>query len=210
MQYHRVLFYTKYDYIDAYCKEKPIAWTASPWDIPSLDFLLQYDVPFIKIASATFTNDELLRKAAGSGKAIIMSTGMSTFDEIDHAVAILEEYAAGNYALMHTNSSYPAKHKDLNLRMLTTLQERYHCIVGYSGHEQDLEPSVVAAVMGAKIIERHITLSHEMWGTDQAASLTVSAMGMLKGRVLGIKEMLGNGEKVLSECELAVRKKLRG
>ena len=150
----------EYDYIDTYCKEKPIAWTASPWDIPSLDFLLQYDVPFIKIASATFTNDELLRKAAGSGKAIIMSTGMSTFDEIDHAVAILEEYAAGNYALMHTNSSYPAKHKDLNLRMLTTLQERYHCIVGYSGHEQDLEPSVVAAVMGAKIIERHITLSH--------------------------------------------------
>jgi N-acetylneuraminate synthase len=200
----------EYDYIDTYCKEKPIAWTASPWDLPSLDFLLQYDIPFIKIASATITNDDLLRKAAASGKAIIMSTGMSTFDEIDHAVAILNEYTAGNYVLMHTNSSYPALHKDLNLRMIITLQERYHCFVGYSGHEQDLEPSVVATALGAKVIERHITLSHEMWGTDQAASLTVPAMGMLQGRILGIKEMLGDGKKILSNSELAVRKKLRG
>lgn len=201
---------TEYDYIDQYCREKPIDWTASPWDMPSLDFLLRYDIPFIKIASATITNDDLLRNAALSRKPVIMSTGMSTFAEIDHAVDILERYAGKNYVLMHTNSSYPAEHKDLNLRMLTTLQERYQCLVGYSGHEQDLEPSVAAVVMGAKVIERHITLSHEMWGTDQAASLTVPAMGMLRGRIMGIQEMLGDGRKILSDSEIAVRKKLRG
>jgi N-acetylneuraminate synthase len=200
----------EYDYIDKYCKEKPLAWSASPWDMPSLEFLLQYDVPFIKIASASITNDEILRAAAKSGKPIIMSTGMSTFSEIDHAVEILEKYSMGEFVLMHTNSTYPAPHEELNLKMLATLKERYGCIVGYSGHEQDLEPSVVATVLGAKIIERHITLSHNMWGTDQKASLTVPAMGMLQGRIYSVLDMLGDGKKNLSKSELAVRKKLRG
>lgn len=200
----------EYDYINRYCMEKPLAWTASPWDMPSLEFLLQYDVPFIKIASATITNDDILKVAASSKKAIIMSTGMSTESEIDHAVDILENYADGNYILMHTNSSYPAKHNELNLNMIQTLKKRYDCIVGYSGHEQDLEPSVVAVTMGATVIERHITLSHEMWGTDQAASLTVPAMGLLAGRIAGIKEMLGDGKKFLSDNEMSVRRKLRG
>ena len=99
---------------------------------------------------------------------------------------------------------------ELNLNMIKSLKNRYNCLVGYSGHEQDLEPSVAAVVMGACVIERHITLSHEMWGTDQAASLTVPAMGMLKGRIMGIHEMIGNGDKILSEAEAAVRRKLRG
>lgn len=201
---------SEYDYIDRYCKEKPLSWTASPWDMPSLEFLLQYDIPFIKIASASLTNDELLTAASHSGKPLIVSTGMSTWEEIDHAVEILEREAGGYYILMHTNSSYPCPHKDLNLKMISVLRERYHCLVGYSGHEEDLSPSVVAVCLGAKVVERHVTLSHDMWGTDQKASLMVPAMGMLAGRVAGIKEMLGDGQRHLSENELAVRRKLRG
>lgn len=201
---------SEYDYINRYCKEKPISWTASPWDIPSLEFLLQYDIPFIKIASATLTDDELLKKAAESKKTIIMSTGMSDFEEIDHAVEILEHCAGKNYILMHTNSAYPSAHNELNLKMIPVLKERYHCLVGYSGHEEDLEPTVAAVLLGACVVERHITLSHDMWGTDQKASLTVPAMGMLYGRINGLKDMLGDGRKVLSERERAVRKKLRG
>lgn len=200
----------EYDYIDRYCKEKPLDWTASPWDMPSLEFLLSYDIPFIKIASATMTNDELLIKAAQSGKTIVMSTGMSEIAEIDHAVDILEKHADGNYILMHTNSAYPAEHKDLNLNVIKTLKERYKCLVGYSGHEQDLEPTVAAVVMGARMIERHVTISHEMWGTDQKASLEVSAMSMLAGRVRTLDEMMGDGIRTVREAEIEVRKKLRG
>lgn len=200
----------EYDYIDMYCKEKPIDWSASPWDMPSLEFLLQYDIPFLKIASATIVQDELLKKAAQSGKVIIMSTGMSTWEEIDHAVEILEKYAEGGYVLMHTNSTYPAPDESLNLRMITTLKDRYHCPVGYSGHEQGLEPTVMACVIGASVIERHVTLDHDMWGTDQAASLTLHAMDMLRRRVRNVRGILGDGSRFLSEAELAVKKKLRG
>lgn len=200
----------EYDYIDKYCREKPISWSASAWDMPSLEFLLQYDVPYIKIASATITNLEILKKACQSGKTIIMSTGMSTLKEIDAAVDVLEKYSNGNYILMHTNSEYPAPYEDINLSMLKTLKDRYDCLVGYSGHEMGLEPTVVAAILGAKVIERHVTLSHEMWGTDQKPSLTVHAMALLNGRIKEIKDIMGNGEKVLNDGEIAVRKKLRG
>lgn len=200
----------EYDYIDKYCREKPIDWSASPWDLPSLDFLLNYDIPFIKIASASITNDELLSAAAKSGRVVIMSTGMSTIEEIDHAVELLEKYMGKNYILMHTNSSYPTDQDEINLLMIRTLKERYNCLVGYSGHEQDLEPSVVAIALGAVCIERHVTLSHDMWGTDQKSSLTVAAMTMLQGRGQNVRVMLGDGRKVLSKKELAVRKKLRG
>ena len=200
----------EYDYIDAYCREKPISWSASPWDIPSLEFLLEYDIPFIKIASASITDDELVSRAALSGKTIIMSTGMSTLEEIDRAVDILEEKSNGNYILMHTNSAYPAKDEELNLRMIQTLKKRYDCLVGYSGHEQNLEGTVIACALGARVIERHITLDHDMWGTDQAASLTVHAMDMLRRRIEVVFKTLGTGEKTLCEDELKVRKKLRG
>ena len=200
----------EYDYIDAYCKEKPIAWTASPWDIPSLEFLLEYDLPFLKIASASNANEDLLKKACESKKTLIVSTGMSTWEELDKTVSFLERYSEGNYILMHTNSAYPAPASELNLRMITALKKRYNCIVGYSGHEIDLEPSVVAVSLGAKVIERHVTLDHNMWGTDQAASLSVAAMAMLHGRMKEILTMLGDGEKVITEREKEVRKKLRG
>lgn len=201
---------SEYDYIDRYCREKPLDWTASPWDIPSLEFLLQYDIPYLKIASATITNRELLLKACQSGKPIVMSTGMSTLDEIDEAVNMLEKYASGNYILLHTNSEYPTPYEDINLGMIKTLRDRYDCLVGYSGHEMDLEPTVLAVALGARVIERHVTLSHEMWGTDQKASLTVKAMTLLKGRIIDIRKTMGNGEKVLSAGERNVREKLRG
>lgn len=200
----------EYDYIDTYCKEKPIAWTASPWDIPSMEFLLEYDLPFIKIASAGNSDRELLKLACESRKPLLVSTGMSTLEELDGTVDFLEKHSDGNYILLHTNSAYPTPASELNLRMITTLRERYHCIVGYSGHEYDLEPTVVAVSLGAKVIERHVTLDHDMWGTDQAASLTVGAMALMHGRVKDILLMLGDGKKDITEREAEVRRKLRG
>lgn len=200
----------EYDYIDTYCKEKPIAWTASPWDIPSLEFLLEYNLPFIKIASASNTDMNLLELACKSRKPLLVSTGMSTLEELDKTVDYLEKYSDGNYILLHTNSVYPSPAAELNLRMITTLKKRYHCLVGYSGHEYDLEPTVVAVSLGAKVIERHVTLDHNMWGTDQAASLSVNAMAMMHGRVKEILLMLGDGKKVITEKEKEVRLKLRG
>jgi len=200
----------EYDYIDKYCIEKPILWTASAWDIPSLEFLLSYDIPFIKIASALNQDNEMIKMAGQSGKPILLSTGMSTLEDIDHSVELLEKYADGNYILMHTNSVYPTPYTQLNIRMVQTLKERYHCLVGYSGHEENLEPSVIAAAMGAKVIERHVTLSHDMWGSDQKASLEIHAMDLLHKRIDNIEEMLGDGIKRLSEEEMEKRMSLRG
>lgn len=200
----------EYDYIDRYCRDKPIAWSASPWDIPSLEFLLGYDLPFIKIASASNANQTMMKMACESGKPLLVSTGMSTLEETDEMVSFLEKYSDGNYILLHTNSAYPTPAEELNLRMIKTLQERYHCLVGYSGHEQDLEPTVIATAFGAKVIERHVTLDHSMWGTDQMASLTVTAMSMLQGRMKEVLVMLGTGEKTITENEKEIRKKLRG
>lgn len=200
----------EYDYIDKYCKDKPIAWTASPWDIPSLEFLLDYDLPFLKIASAGNADLDMMKLACESGKPLLVSTGMSTLEETDALVDFLEKHSDGNYILLHTNSAYPTPAEELNLRMIKTLRERYHCLVGYSGHEQDLEPTVVATALGAKVIERHVTLDHNMWGTDQAASLSVAAMSMLQGRMKEALVMLGTGKKEITEKEKEVRKKLRG
>lgn len=199
----------EYDYIDKYCKDKPLAWTASVWDLGSLNFISGYDVPFIKIPSAKLTDRELLINSCRTKKIILLSTGMSTIEEIDDAVKILENESSG-FVLMHVNSSYPAQHDELNLRCIETLQKRYNCVVGYSGHEYDLEPTVISAVLGAKVIERHITLDHNMWGTDQAASLEVTGMDILRKRLNSISKILGDGKKQISQNESLVRKKLRG
>jgi N-acetylneuraminate synthase len=200
----------EYSYIDKYCKEKPILWTASVWDIPSLEFIMHYDVPFVKIPSAKLTESELLSEAAKSGKTIMLSTGMSTIEEIDEAVNLLEKHSNGNYILMHTNSTYPTPPEDINLSIIKFLKDRYNCLVGYSGHEYDLEPSVIAVALGAKIIERHITLDHNMWGTDHFASLEVHAMDMLRKRINDVDKVKGDGIKKLTPKEMEVRKKLRG
>jgi N-acetylneuraminate synthase len=200
----------EYDYISKYCKEKPIDWTASVWDLPSLEFLMQYDIPFIKIPSAKITDKTLVGESAKTGKPLFFSTGMSTIEEVDNIVNIAEKYLSKNYVLFHCNSSYPAKLDELNLNMIRTFKERYNCLVGYSGHEDEIMPSTIAPVYGACIIERHITLDHNMWGTDQKASLEIRGMDALARRVHSVRLIAGDGVKVISGEELKVRQKLRG
>ena len=171
---------------------------------------MEFEVPFIKIPSAKLTENDIIEEAAKCGKPVVLSTGMSTVEEIDTAVDILENYSSGNYILMHTNSAYPAPSDELNLKVINFLRERYNCIIGYSGHEYDLEPSVLAVILGAKVIERHITLDHNMWGSDHNASLEVHAMDMLQKRIREAEIVLGDGVKRLTENEKKVRKKLRG
>ncbi|MCR4938013.1 MAG: N-acetylneuraminate synthase family protein [Lachnospiraceae bacterium] len=200
----------EYDEIDDYCRRKPLAWSASPWDMESLRFLLEYDIPFIKIPSAMNQDEELLKEASESGKPVIISTGMSELDEMDRTVELLEKYSKGDYILLHTNSTYPSPVEEINVRLIETMRERYDCLVGYSGHEEDLAPTVSAAVLGACVIERHITLSHAMWGSDQKASLEIQAMAMLRHRVDRSIASLGDGRKVLFESERKKRESLRG
>lgn len=208
LEYKKRIEFNKeqYDYIDVYCKEKPLLWTASVWDIPSLEFILEYDIPLIKIPSAKLTDSDLLYEIAKSGKKIILSTGMSTVEEIDAAVAILRNECI----LMHTNSTYPTPPADINLAVIPFLKERYGLPVGYSGHEYDLEPSVIAVALGATLIERHITLDHNMWGTDQAASLEVHAMDLLCKRIQEVDTIMGDGIKRITPKEEAIRRRLRG
>jgi len=200
----------EYDAIDVYCKERDIEWTASPWDLDSLSFLNTYNVPFVKIPSALLTDLDLIRESAKTNKKVIISTGMSTLEEVDAAVAALKEGSNNvDYAVLHCNSSYPAPNKDLNLKCIQTLQERYNCEVGYSGHEFGLTTSIASVCLGATIIERHITLDRTMWGTDQMCS--VEPQGLIK-LVRGIRELnsaLGDGKKVVTETEKPIRDKLR-
>ena len=206
---HKIEFgKTEYDEIDSYCKTKGIAWSASPWDLDSLNFLNQYDIPFIKIPSAMLTNDELLVASVNTGKKIILSVGMSTEYEIDHAVEILKK--SNNFALLHCNSTYPAPINELNLSAVKTLKEKYGCEVGYSGHEFRLGTTVSSIYLGASIIERHITLDRTMWGTDHMSS--VEPQGLIK-LVKGIRELedaYGDGKIQITESQILVRNKLRG
>jgi N-acetylneuraminate synthase len=198
----------EYDEIDSYCREKGIAWSASPWDLDSLNFLNQYDLPFIKIPSAMLTNDELLKAAVNTGKKIILSVGMSTEEEIDNAVEILKY--SKDFAILHCNSTYPAPIEELNLSVIKTLQEKYKCEVGYSGHEFRLGTTVAAVYLGATIVERHITLDRTMWGTDHMSS--VEPQGLIK-LVKGIRELeqaYGDGEIKITESQIPIRSKLRG
>ncbi len=210
IEYKRKIEFEKneYDLIDGYCKEKPVDWTVSVWDIDSLNFILQYDVPWIKIPSALLTDHDLIKEVARSGKPIILSTGMSYIDEIDYAVETVTSYT-DDFALLHCNSEYPTPNKDINLNVIKFLKERYKCTIGYSGHEDNLMPSIIAYLMGANIIERHITLDHNMWGTDQKSSLEIVAMDMLKKRLKDIPDMLGDGIKKITSGEIEKRQVLR-
>jgi N-acetylneuraminate synthase len=199
----------EYDEIQNYCNSKPVDWTASVWDLDSLEFILKYDVPFIKLPSAMMTNKKLLVECARSGKNLILSTGMSELKEVDDAVETVLKFTK-NFVLMHTNSSYPTPVSELNLSLVPFLIDRYKCVVGYSGHEEDLEPTVIAVALGAKVVERHITISHEMWGTDQKSSLEVHAMNILRRRIKDITSMLGSPKKVITTSEISIREKLRG
>jgi N-acetylneuraminate synthase len=195
--------------IDKYCREKPIDWTTSIWDINSLEFMKQFDVPFIKIPSAQITNKTLIESITQINHFYILSTGMMNWKMLDEVVNVLEKNNL-KYALLHCNSTYPAPHDELNLSVIPEMKKRYGCVVGYSGHEFDLEPSILAVAMGAQIIERHITLDHEMWGTDQKSSLEVHAMDLLHKRMKGVRKIIGVPEKVITESEKISMNKLRG
>ena len=195
--------------IDKYCREKPIDWATSIWDINSLEFMKQFDVPFIKIPSAQITNKTLIESITQINHFYILSTGMMNWKMLDDVVNVLEKHNL-KYALLHCNSTYPAPHDELNLSVIPEMKKRYGCIVGYSGHEFDLEPSILATAMGAQIIERHVTLDHKMWGTDQKSSLEVHAMDLLNKRMKGVRKIIGVPEKVITESEKIAMNKLRG
>ena len=203
----------QFDYINWYISNKNnLSWTASVWDLPSLNFIITHYykyIPFIKIPSAKLTDSNLLIAAAKTNKQIILSTGMSTLEEIDKAVEILKKYSK-DFILLHTNSVYPSPTKDINLNVIPMLRERYNCEIGYSGHEEDLEPTIAAYVLGARYIERHITIDHNLWGTDQKASLEIQAMDILVKRLKAVSLALGDGKKIVTEGERKIKGKLRG
>ena len=200
---------TEYDAIDKYCKEKKIEWFASAWDSDSQIFLRQYNLKYNKIASAMLTNDEILNMVAEEGKYTFIATGMSTWNEIDHAVDVFRSKNCP-FELMHCNSTYPMSTMDANLSLIPIIRDRYACKVGYSGHETGRTVSYAAACIGATSIERHITLDRAMYGSDQAASLSVQDMERLVNDLRNIPNIMGDGVRKLTNAELAVRKKLRG
>jgi len=195
-----------YEAIDAACREHGIPWLASCWDEASVDVIERFDPPAYKIASASLTDDALLRHHRATGRPIIASTGMSSLEEIDHAVQVL---GRDDLVLLHTTSTYPTAIDELNLAVIATLRERYDVPVGYSGHEVGLAPSVAAVALGACVVERHITLDRAMWGTDQAASVEPQGFARLVRDIRAVESALGDGRKVVYDSELPVRDKLR-
>ena len=196
----------EYDDISNFCRSVKIDWFVSPWDEKSVDFMEKYDTPVYKIASASLTDDNLLRHVRTTGKPVIASTGMSTYAEIDHAVEVLGKK---DLILMHTTSTYPAKYEQLNLRAIPAMSERYGVPVGYSGHETGIPTTVAAAVLGACCVERHITMDRAMWGSDQSASLEPNGISRLVRDIRLVEQSLGDGIKRVYEEEVPVMKKLR-
>jgi len=196
----------EYQEIDRYCREVKIDWYVSCWDEASVDMFAEFDVPCFKIASASLTDDNLLRHTRATGKPIILSTGMSRIEEVDRAVEVL---GTNDLILLHACSTYPALYEELNLRVIDLLRDRYGVPVGYSGHETGLPSSVAAAALGACMIERHITLDRSMWGTDQAASLEPNGITRLVRDIRLIEKSMGDGVKRVLEREQPVIKKLR-
>lgn len=214
---HKIEFGKKeYDEIDRYCKQQGITWSASPWDEDSIEFLKQYDLPFIKVPSAMLTNHELLTSCMKSKMRVILSTGMSTADEIEEAINVLRK--AKHFfknphpiGLLHCNSSYPAPLEELNLATIKTLTEMYpDCEIGYSGHEMTLGTTVASTLLGASIIERHITLDRNMEGSDHLCSVTPWGLFKLVQGVRDLEKAYGNGLIQVTDTEKKIRKKLRG
>lgn len=204
----RGLEFEQEDYaeIDNFCRSVKIDWFASPWDEAAVDFIEQFNPPVYKLASASLTDDHLIRHMRSTGKPIIASTGMSTYAEIDHAVQVLGK---DNLILLHTTSTYPAKYEQLNLSAIPTMAQRYGLPIGYSGHETGIPTSVVAAALGACCVERHITMDRAMWGSDQAASLEPNGITRLVRDIRLVEQSMGDGIKRVYEEEIPVMKKLR-
>ena len=196
----------QYQRIDELCKHQGIDWFASCWDEDSVEFMDRFEPPCYKIASATLTDEPLLRAVRKRGKPIFLSTGMSTLQQIDRAVEVL---GTDDLVLMHAVSTYPAYYEELNLRVIPFLQERYHVPVGYSGHETGLASTVAAVAIGACAVERHITLDRAMWGSDQAASLEPSGLTKLLRDIRLVEASMGDGVKRILDREKPILDKLR-
>lgn len=204
---YKVEFGTQeYTEIDRHCKESGILWFASVWDEPSVDMMEPFNPPCYKIPSASLTDHNLLRHLKVTGKPLILSTGMSTMEQIRAAVAVTGE---DNLVITHATSTYPCDPKELNLSMIQTLRNEFRCPIGYSGHEVGLVPSVVAVAMGACMVERHITLDRAMWGSDQAASVEPQGVERLVKYIRVAEESIGDGVKQVYPSELSSLQKLR-
>lgn len=196
-----------YGEIDAYCKARDIQWFASPWDEGAVDFLEYFELPVYKVASASLTDGRLLRALKKTGRPIMLSTGMSTMDEIG---ATVDFVGRDRLLIAHSTSAYPCPVEALNLRMVTTLRDTFPGVpVGYSGHETGLAPTWAAVTLGASFVERHVTLDRAMWGSDQAASVEIGGLERLVCNIRDIEQALGDGVKKVYDCELSSKKKLR-
>jgi N-acetylneuraminate synthase len=198
----------QYQEIENYCKSKDLEWFASAWDINSQKFLRQFNSKYNKVASAMIVHTELLKEIASEGKHTFISTGMTTYDDIQNAVDIFRK-ADCSFELMHTVSTYPMKDTDANLNMIKTLREKFDCNVGYSGHEVGLAVSYAAAALGITSLERHITLDRAMYGSDQSASVEPSGFKQLIGAVRKIELAMGDGIKKIIEVEAPIAANLR-
>ncbi|OGS06018.1 MAG: N-acetylneuraminate synthase [Elusimicrobia bacterium RIFOXYA1_FULL_47_7] len=196
----------EFDEIDRYCKEVGITWLASAWDKDSVDFMEKYNTPCYKIPASKLTDDELLKYKRKQGRPMILSTGMSSLEQLDHAVEVLGK---DNLILLHCCSAYPAKYEDLNLSLIPYLKERYQVPVGYSGHETGLPTSLAAMVLGACVIERHITLDRAMWGSDHAASLEPNGLNRLMRDIRLVERSIGEPVKRILPSEEPIIKRLR-
>ena len=196
----------EYKIIDTYCRDKGILWFVSCWDKSSIDFIETFNPPCHKIASACLTHDSLLTHFKDTGRPLILSTGMSTIEQVRHAVKLLDPE---NIVLLHTTSTYPSQVNILNLRVIQTLKNEFSCPVGYSGHEVGLQTSVAAVALGACIIERHLTLERSMWGSDQSASVEPRGFARLVRDIRTVEAALGDGVKILHTDEIPVMHKLR-
>ncbi len=199
---------SEYEKIDAFCREQSIEWYASAWDSESQRFLRGFDLKYNKIASAMNVDTDFLEMVASEKKHTFISTGMSNLSAIDRAAEIFRD-AECPFELMHCISTYPMEDEDANLRCIETLRNRYGCDVGYSGHEVGLAVSYAAAALGVSSLERHITLSRAMYGSDQAASVEPPGLRQLVGAVRKIEQALGDGKVGITEKEMSIAQKLR-
>jgi len=205
---HRMEFgKDEFQEIDRYCREKDLIWFSSCWDVESVNFMEKFDPPAYKIPSALLTNVELLKRVRATGRPLILSTGMSTMDDIEQAV---KELSTDQLVLTHCTSTYPCPRDELNLRLVSTLRQRFDCPIGYSGHETGLATTVAAVALGAAYVERHITLDRAMWGSDQAASVEPTGVQRLVKDIRAAEEALGDGVKRIYESELPIMARLRG
>lgn len=204
---HKVEFdEQEYAAIDAYCRERDLTWFVSVWDEPSVDFMKAFSPVCYKLPSAALTDHALLQRVRAEGVPVILSTGMSTMEQIDAAVEVL---GTDDLLLNHATSTYPCEPEELNLRAIHTLRERFPCPIGYSGHEVGLVPSAVAVALGACALERHITLDRAMWGSDQAASVEPHGFQTLVKYVRVTEQSLGDGQKRVYGSEQDSLRKLR-